>query len=154
MHPVWRNERGYFLVDQLEIVEGQGTHPRTDGPQKIARLSGFLRNSWGPENLGHITGYGDFQSAQIEGVVEIKGRPVLRLVKAALKSDDWRVLNERGAGMEVEVGKADTNIAAIGPGSIPEVEGDDEPEFDELAELKKDFQQLKFTAQDGKLIRR
>lgn len=149
-HPNWRAERGYFLADKLDIFE---SNDAGQGVQKVAKISGYLRNSWGPENLGHITGYGDFQSNQIECIIESKGRQLLRLVKTPVKADDWRVLNDHGVGMDVEVSAANPNTH-LNPATIPETDDNDEPEFDELAELKRDFQQLKITDQDGLLTRR
>lgn len=142
-HPVWRNERGYFLTDSMELVDtvvGQT-------PTKAVRLSGYLRNSWGPENLGHITGLGDFQSVQVEASLEAKGKVIARMVKVPTKSDDWRVLNDRSGEMDLELSKPSHTEP------IPEEDNDDEMEMDELADLRNEFQQLRITSKDGRLTR-
>ena len=128
---LWRSQRGYFLVDKLELQSSSDSVP-------TLKLSGFLRNTWGPENLVHITGYGDAQTTQIECEVEVKSKSIGRLIKVPRKTDDWRVFNDLQSDPTIEH-------------QIIEEENQANDDFivDELADLKKEFQQLQFTQNDG-----
>lgn len=136
----WRETRGYFLVDQIELSNDS----TLQSSQKSLKLSGYLRNTWGPENLGHITGMGDFPSSQIECNIEVKSKSIARLVKVCPKHDDWRMYNDKQQeNMTIEENVEDEQMS-----------DETKSNPDEFADLKKDFQHLTFNQADGFLKRR
>lgn len=123
----WRSERGYFMADQIEVSDSQ--------TGKVLKIGGYLKNTWGPNNAAHLTGFGDFQQFQVEGSIVVKGKPVARFVKVTQSPDDFRIFNDKATEMTIE--------------SEPQMENEEEEdEIDEFEELKRDFQQLKITEKD------
>ena len=106
------------------------------------KLSGYLKNSWGPENIAHITGYGDFQPTHVACDIEIKGKSVAKMTKVPRQTDDFRVFNTQTGDMAFE----DQNQKENGIEEANEVE---EENFDEFEELKKDFNKLAVNEMDG-----
>ena len=138
----WRETRGYLLVDKLDI------DINVQGNTKLMKLSGYLKNSCGLENLYHITGYGDFKPKQIECQVEVKWKPIARFIKNPTNTDDFKVYNSQGNEFSSEQAE-DTGMIKEDKNESVENE-----EYDEFEELKKNFKQLKFTETDGHLKRR
>jgi hypothetical protein len=134
----WRSKRGYFLVDRFQIYDNFFDPVSPLASQRIVKLSGYLKNTWGPENHGHITGISDFHSMQVEGDVEVKLKSIARLVKVAKDVDDWRVFNSNSSEMIIEKPEITTIDAQV----------------DEFQDLKRQFELLKFDQNQGPLIRR
>lgn len=138
----WRDTRGYFLVDKVELQTSDSI-----ANLKLLKLSGYLRNSWGPDNVAHITGYGDFQQYVIEGELESKGNTQFKMCKNAFDPDDFRVVNNQGSTMNFE----NQNPKEHGI----EIEGQNEDfEIDEFEEMKKEFAKMTFSENEGWLKRR
>jgi hypothetical protein len=132
----WRDQRGYFLTDKVEFL----TDPSS--PQQVNEilLSGYLKNLWGPENIGHITGYGDFVTGKVVGDLQRKNGAHARFVKDAHQIDDFVVYASKPEEAQIN-----------GANNMTVEEDSHAP--DEFADLRNELQKLTITAQQGKLRR-
>ncbi len=138
----WRSKRGFFLADKVEFICDGTVDPMT-GVQHVNEvlLSGFLKNSWGPENWGHITGYGDFISPKIVGDLEKRNGPQARFVKEAKQIDDAEIFSANPETAQITAGETDMNVE------------EDLKAPDEFADLKNELQKLTVNAAESKLKR-
>jgi len=138
----WRSKRGYFLADKVEFICDGTINPAT-GTNNVTEvlLSGYLKNSWGPENWGHITGYGDFISPKIVGDLEKRNGPQARFVKEAKQIDDSAVYSASPEMAQVTAGETDMNVE------------EDFKAPDEFADLRNELQKLTVNAPESNFIR-
>jgi len=67
----WREIRAYMLVDKLNFERNDPDGTRGHPDFGTLMLSGYLRGSaLNPNNIVHITGYGDAQIAKIESEID------------------------------------------------------------------------------------
>ena len=138
----WRSKRGYLLTDKVEFISDGTMNPVNGNPNVTeVLLSGYLKNSWGPENWGHITGYGDFISPKIVGDLEKRNGPQARFVKEAKQIDDPAVYSASPDQAQVTAGETEMNVE------------DELKAPDEFADLRNELQKLTVNAPESILTR-
>lgn len=126
-HFEWRKERGYFLVDKLELTT------EVDQPKKVY-LSGHLKNNLTVEELVHITGIGDFKIDSITGILS-NSHDSFMLMKPAVSHHPLDLFSADPSNI---VKETKTKTQADG------MQEEDVDYHNELEELNKDLGQLNF----------